>query len=462
MVVLTRPPGPASSIVVDINPPLGLAILDAGGNPIRTIQNETQVVALSNVTGGHFTITFTPWNDANHNGIIDAGELGSPITTDPIDWNAPATGPGSVQEKLAAKTGAGTVDVTRTGTTYAIHFQGSLAQANIAPLTATLDSAAIATGGTIAVTTSQNGGFSKPTGIALTFDASHPWYVPQTVNFVVDDRAEVIGSNLDFQNAIDNTVAGATLTGTVVHAVSVDMDPTTTGDEYATIQAAAGAFAADLPSADLPEGLRGEHLKITGGQPDAEGQVAMILGSYLTHVALTNHTGSTFTLSFAGSTITLNVADTATNWQNAIGALVGGAQLVKVTPTATGFDIELLGTLSLSNSSQFSISDGSSLDKATIDDSTLKLASAWSVEPQSTAIFEIGRFGDVHVPDVKVKVYSSRSPSIVVFEDGAGTSVTQAGQTPPAADDALIHVRLSADPGSATPSTCPSATTTRA
>ena len=445
-VVLTRPIDPASSVVIDINPPLGLAILQ-GTTVLRSIQDETQVVALSSVSGGHFTITYTPWNDANHDGIIDAGELGTPVTTDPIDWNAPATGPGSVQAALEAKTGVGTVNVTRTGTSYAIHFQGSLTESNIAPLTATLDSAAVATGGTIAVTTSQNGGFSKPTGIAITFDSTHPWYVPQVVDFVVDDRAETIGSNLDFQNAIDNTVANATLTGTVVHAVSVDMDPTTTGDEYATIQAASGTFSAGLPTATLPDGLRGEHLKITGGEPEAEGQVALVLGSYLTHINLSSASGSTFTLSFnGGSAITLNVLDTVANWTNAIGGLVGGAQNVKITPTATGFDIELLGTLYLTNSAQFAMNDGSS-DTASIDDATLKLASAWAVEPQPTAIFEIGVFGDVHVPDVKVKVYSSRTPSIVVFEDGGSTSVTQAGQTPAASNDALIHVRLSSDPG---------------
>ena len=445
-VVLTRPFGPATSVVVDINPPPGLAILQSG-IVLRSIQDETQVVALSSVSGGHFTITYTPWNDVNLNGIIDAGELGSPVTTDPIDWNAPAVGPGSVQAALEAKTGVGTVNVTRTGTSYAIHFQGSLLHTNIAPLTATLDSAAVATGGTIAVTTSQNGGFSKPTGIAVTFDALHPWYLPQVVDFVVDDRAETIGSNLDFQNAIDNTVVNATMTGTVQHAVSVDMDPAVAGDEYAVIQAAPGTFSAGLPTADLPEGLRGEHLKITGGQPEAEGQVSLILGSYLTHVDLTNHTGSTFTLTFAGGApITLNVTDSETNWRNAIGALFGGAQNVHVTATVKGFDIELLGTLYLTSSAQFAINDGSA-DKATIDDGSLKLASAWAVEPQPTAIFEIGVFGDVHVPDVKVKVYSSRTPAIVVFEDGGSTSVTQAGQTPAAANDALIHVRISSDPG---------------
>jgi hypothetical protein len=76
-VVLTRPIDPASSVVVDINPPLGLAILQ-GTTVLRTIQDETQVVALSSVSGGTFTITYTPWTDTNLNGIIDNGELGSP------------------------------------------------------------------------------------------------------------------------------------------------------------------------------------------------------------------------------------------------------------------------------------------------------------------------------------------------------------------------------------------------
>jgi len=126
---------------------------------------------------------------------------------------------------------------------------------------------------------------------------------------------------------------------------------------------------------------------------------------------------------------------------------IGGAKNVHVTPTSNGFDIELLGTLYLSYSQSFTLDDGSSLDKATIDDATLKLANAWAVEPQSTAVFEIGRFGDVHVPDVKVRVYSERTPSIVVYEPGGSTSVTEAGQSPTASNDAQIRVRLSADPG---------------
>ena len=164
------------------------------------------------------------------------------------------------------------------------------------------------------MTTSQNGGFSKPTGIAITFDSTHPLVRPADRRLRRrrprrDDRARTSTSRTRSTTPSLN----ATLTGTVVHAVSVDMDPTTTGDEYATIQAASGhVLRHGLPTGDLPEGLRGEHLKITGGEPEAEGQVALVLGSYLTHITLTSASGTTFTLSFAGGApITLNVSDTA-------------------------------------------------------------------------------------------------------------------------------------------------------
>ena len=54
------------------------------------------------------------------------------------------------------------------------------------------------------------------------------------------------------------------------------------GDEYGTLvlqdtNAPGGVFP--TPSAALPEGLRGEILKITGGDDEATGQLRLILGS---------------------------------------------------------------------------------------------------------------------------------------------------------------------------------------
>ena len=75
-----------------------------------------------------------------------------------------------------------------------------------------------------------------------------------------------------------------------------------------------------------------------------------------------------------------------------------------------------------------------------IDASSVKLASAWSVEPQPPAVFEVGLYSDVHVPDVKVKVYSQATPSVVVFESDGSTAVDQG-----VSSDA-IQVRLSSQP----------------
>ena len=420
-VVLTRPPDPGTSVVVDITPPQGLVLLtDGSGNPLvngtpfEQIQSETQAITLTNFTSGHFTLTF------------------SGQTTSSLAWNAAAS---DVQAALNALSNiggvGGTVTVTRTGTSYAITFGGTLAATQVAQITATLQGDADSLAST-SVQTTVDGGFSKATGIALTFDTTpgHLWYEPQNVYFVVDDHAPTIGSNVDFQNAVDSTVPGSTITGNVIHAVSVDMNPATTGDEYATLTAATPVFAADLPSATLPEGLRGEHLKITGSDPEAEGQVELILGSYLTNVSLGGATGGTFTLSFGTDTtgaLAWNIS--AADMQAALEALPSiGAGNVSVTLDGSGYHIALRGTLYLTNDVHFTVNGagltGGSATSA-IDASSVKLASAWSVEPQPPAVFEVGLYSDVHVPDVKVKVYSQATPSVVVFESDGSTAVDQ-------------------------------------
>ena len=55
-VVLTRPPGTNTQVVVNVQPPEGLALL-VGGVPFVDISNETQAVILQSVSGGSFTLT---------------------------------------------------------------------------------------------------------------------------------------------------------------------------------------------------------------------------------------------------------------------------------------------------------------------------------------------------------------------------------------------------------------------
>ena len=186
---------------------------DQAGTPYETIQSETQAVTLTSVTGGHFTLTF--------NGQTTASLL----------WNASASDVANALDGLSNIGGVGgSVTVKRTGTVYAVTFDGgTLAQTNVAQLSATLGGDA-SPGGGVSVQSTVDGGFSHPTGIALTFDATN-WYLPQTVYFVVDNHAEQIGSNLDFQNSAAVNNAGI-IKGTVSTAVSVDQDPTTVGDEY--------------------------------------------------------------------------------------------------------------------------------------------------------------------------------------------------------------------------------------
>ena len=92
--------------------------------------------------------------------------------------------------------------------------------------------------------------------------------------------AQTIGSNAYFQNSAQvqcapatpcTTAVGGGGTATVSQSRSVDMNAHTVGDEYATLKATTGVFNEFLPSASLPEGLRGGQLKITGNDPEAEG-----------------------------------------------------------------------------------------------------------------------------------------------------------------------------------------------
>ena len=227
------------------------------------------------------------------------------------------------------------------------------------------------------------------------------------------------------------------------------MNPNTTGDEYAVLTAAHPVF--ETPSATLPEGLRGEQLKITSLDPEAEGQIELILGSYLTDVSLGGATGGTFTLSFgADTTSALAWNASAVAVQAALEALPGiGAGNVDVTLDGSGYHIALRGTLYLTDAVHFTLNGGSltggGATSATINASSIKLGSAWSVEPQAPAGFEVGLFSDVRVPDVKVTVYAKTTSSVVVFESDGSTAVTQ-GDTSIVTNDDSIQVRLSSQP----------------
>ena len=172
---------------------MGLVLLtDGSGNPLvngtpyEQIQSETQAITLTNFTSGGFTLTFD-----GH-------------TTRTLAWNASASDVQSALEGLS-NIGTGNVTVTRTGTSYAITFGGALAHTDVAQITATLVGAnSLAS---ISGQTTVPGSYSKATGIALTFDKGAHWYTPQNVYFAVDDHAQTIGSNLDFQNAVDSTAA---------------------------------------------------------------------------------------------------------------------------------------------------------------------------------------------------------------------------------------------------------------
>jgi len=144
--------------------------------------------------------------------------------------------------------------------------------------------------------TTQDGGFSLAQGLTLSFDSTN-WWKPQRIWFAVDNNAESIPTSGDIQNTIQvscvlsgpvppppapppacaSPVPHPTIDGTVQSSVSVDGNVNTVGDEYAVLTATTAIF--DTPSSSLPEGLRGESLKITGGDSEAAGQIRLVLAA---------------------------------------------------------------------------------------------------------------------------------------------------------------------------------------
>ncbi|MDX6471351.1 MAG: large repetitive protein, partial [Gaiellaceae bacterium] len=411
-VVLTRPPV-GGSVVVTATPPPGLAIVD-GTTLKHTITDEVQVVTLTAVFSGGFTLSYG---------------TGAPSPT--LSWDAPAS---TVESTINALLGSSTVHVEQTGSSYSVTFSGgALHLHNANPLTAALVGAT--PGGAIAVKTSVDGGFATPEAQQLTFTASN-WWQPQTVNFAVDAAAQSIPTNADFLNSIQVAGGDSTIGGTVSSAKSVDVNPTVVGDEYATLISSGNPFLDFLPSATLQEGLRGTQLKITGGDPEAQGQVRLVLGTYRQTLHLT---GVAITLSFGSATVSVSSNDAA-GLQAAVDALVGNGNGV-VTGSGSDFTIELRGTLYLSNDAHFTATGAT----VAYDANSIKLSSPWTAEPQSPASFQISLFSGVKVPGVKVKVFSGQHPQVVVDESHGSTDVAQ-GDPAVATNVDTIGVRLSAAP----------------
>ena len=152
----------------------------------------------------------------------------------------------------------------------------------------------------------------------------------------------------------------------------------------------------------------------------------------------------TFTLGFGTATPVTGVTGSVASIQAALDSLLGAGNGTVSQTGASDFTIALRGALYLTFAVQFTVSGGATV---VIDPTTIKLAKAWSVEPQAPASFEVGLFGDVHVPDVKVTVYSNATPSVVVFESDGSTAVTQGNPSVTTNDD-TIRVRLSSAPAS--------------
>ena len=457
-VVLTRPPDPNVVISVKVQPPEGLVLLD-GSTPQRLTSDETQVISLHNVLGQHFALTIDTYTSGTH---LNWDATASAFAAVVLDLAKHATNlPMGVTPGMLV---AADIDVEQDGTQYTINFVhgGHLAAWNADPISAQLvtDGGDMpAPGGSVSFATAQDGGFSLAQGLTLNFTASvascvkvttadplatcTPWWVPQTINFAVDNLAQAIPTSGDIQNSAQVTCVPAgppppnpppclapaprpTIDGTVKNAQSVDMNANTTHDEYATLTATSDIFKADAPSPTLPEGLRGESLKITGGDTEAAGQIRLVLGSYAENLHVT---GPTFTLTFGSATATL-VAGTLLSIQAALDSLLGAGNATVVQgATASDFQLQLLGTLYLTNDVQFGASAGATV---LIDNSTIKLNSPWSAEPLGSdvvstnpATFEISLFSAVQVPNVPVKIYAAPTPAVVVIESNGSTTLAE-------------------------------------
>ncbi len=385
------------------------------------VSDEIQKVKIAGATGGTFTLTF---------GLNTTGALA---------YNASAA---VVQAALTglASIGANNVHVTKSVSTYAVEFIGNKLDQNVAELIA---NGASLTGGAASatVTTLIQGGVQL----------GGKWWKPQTVRFGVDTQVPEIPDIGDIQHrVIVSDKPAGTIRGVVTFAVSTETDPLVTGDEYATISSSLTTFP--TPSAALPEGLRGEYLKITGGDDEAAGQIRLILGSHRAHIT-TPGGGFSFSYDKNGdgsigpgeSTVTVLSGDVAASLlTTALEELFGHLNVSVTRTSANNYDLELKGDLVFSN---FAPLLGNSGATVAVDAHSLKLNKPWSVEPNfggaNAALFEITQFSAVQMPNVRVRIYAAVRPEVVVDESEGSTSVAEAGGT---ADVDTINVRLSKAP----------------
>lgn len=119
--------------------------------------NEQQLVTISNATSGTFTLTY------------------SGQTTGAIAWNAAAS---AVQTAIQALSNVGAGNATVTGSAggpYTVTFAGTLADTNVAQMTASAGS--LVGSSPTAVVTTATGGVANTPNIAVTGSAGGPWTV---------------------------------------------------------------------------------------------------------------------------------------------------------------------------------------------------------------------------------------------------------------------------------------------
>ena len=241
-------------------------------------------------------------------------------------------------------------------------------------------------GGSVSFATSQDGGFSLAQGLTLNFTASvascakvttadplatcTPWWVPQTIKFAVDNLAQAIPTSGDIQNSAQVTCVPA---GPPPPNPPPCLAPDSAADDRRHSQELAERrherehdprrvcdadgdqrhLQGGPPSPTLPEGLRGESLKITGGDTEAAGQIRLVLGSYAENLHVTGPRGHSPSASARqrrrlspARLLSIQGATRLAPRRRQARPYVQGA-------TASDFQLQLLGTLYLTNDVQF-------------------------------------------------------------------------------------------------------------
>ena len=241
--------------------------------------------------------------------------------------------------------------------------------------------------------------------------------------------------------------------GTVTSGNSIDMNSHTVGDEYATLTASTPVFDAFRPTSTLPEGLRGAQLKISGNDPEAEGQIRLVLGSYLTHVKLGGATGGTFTLKLGAHGHDHRARSPGTRPQLDVKAAIeaaprrqhgrcdDGRRRLRRRAPRHALPHERRPVHRHRQPGRRQRRAPSSTARRS------RSTRPGRSSPPPGAAFEVSLFGGVKVPAVRVAVYPSTINLVVVAESDGSTSVSQGDMSITSNDD-TIEVRLSAAPAS--------------